>query len=93
MSQTHKIARGLSALTGLPPEGFCDIPILLCRGDMEVQVEGCQAILAYSDTQIRLRMHGSNTILCIQGTKLRMSDFHQRCLTIRGRIKEIVWEG
>lgn len=92
MSHSQKIARGLSAFTGLPPEGFCDMPMLLCRGDMEVQVEGCRAILAYSDTQIRLRMHGANTILCIDGTKLRMSDFHQRCLTIRGRITGILWE-
>ena len=96
MPITQKIrqhmACGLSTWTGLPPEGFADMPILLCRGDREVQVEGCRAILAYGDDKIRLRMHGSEKVLCIDGTELRMSDFHQRCLTVRGRITGIIWE-
>ncbi len=96
MPITQKIrqhmAHGLSTWTELPPEGFIDMPILLCRGDTEIQVEGCRSILAYGDNKIRLRLHGSEKVLCIEGAGLRMSDFHQRCLTVRGRITGIVWE-
>lgn len=90
LPHTHKIAQRLSSLTGLPPEGFCDMPILLCRSNMELQVEGCRAILAYSDTEIRLDLREMQLI--IEGTALQMSDFHGRCLTIRGKIAGQRWE-
>lgn len=90
MSRTHKIAKGLSALTGVPPEGFCDMPTLLCRSNMEIQVEGCRAILAYSDTEIQLDLR--EMCLTIVGTELQMSDFHGRYLTIGGKITGCRWE-
>lgn len=86
----QKVAMGLSALTGLPPEGFCDMPVLLCRGNSEIQIDGCRAILSYSNTEIRLDLFDLR--LTVSGTSLQMSDFHGRCLTIRGTITGCRWE-
>ena len=80
----------LADLTGFPPEGLTDMPVLLCRGTMEVMTEGCRAILEYGDTRIRLDM--GREILCVEGEVLTMSDFHRNCLTIRGDIRRVLWE-
>lgn len=66
------------------------MPTLYCRENIELQVEGCRAILAYSEESIRLDL--GEFFLTIEGTALRMSDFHGRCLTIRGKITGCWWE-
>ncbi|MBR4959688.1 MAG: YabP/YqfC family sporulation protein [Clostridia bacterium] len=86
----YRLAALLADLTGFPPEGMADMPVLLCRGTMEVMTEGCRAILEYSGSRIRLDM--GREILCVEGEGLTMSDFHRKCLTIRGNISRVLWE-
>lgn len=85
-----RLAAMLSELTGFPVESLSDMPVLLCKGSMEILTEGCRSILEYGDTRIRLDM-GRET-LCVEGENLSMSDFHRNCLTIRGCIRRIGWE-
>lgn len=85
-----RLAEMVSSLTGFPMESLTDIPVLLCKGAQEMQVEGCRAILEYSGD--RIRMHMGKEILHVEGADLHMSDFHRNCLTIRGRIAGIRWE-
>lgn len=84
------LAEMLSSFTGMPPESLSDMPVLLCRGTMEIQVEGCRSILEYSGDVIRLHME--KEILTVEGTGLAMSDFHRNCLTIHGQITGLRWE-
>ena len=80
----------LADLTGFPPESLTDMPVLLCRGTMEILTEGCRSVLEYDDARIRLDM--GREILCVEGEGLTMSDFHRNYLTIRGKIFRILWE-
>ncbi len=89
-NKNHPIGKALSQLTGLPVEGLCAVPVLLCKGTLELQAEGCRSILEYSDTRIRLSMGKEN--LTIAGEGLSMSEFHRDCLTVRGRIVGLEWE-
>lgn len=86
-----RLAAMLSGLTGFPAESFGDMPVLLCRGSMEILVEGCRSILEYGETKIRLDMGDRTT--AIEGENLSMSDFHRNCLTVRGKITAVRWEG
>jgi len=85
-----KLAEMISSLTGFPAESLSDIPVLLCKGTREMQVEGCRSILEYSGDKVRLHM--GKEILTVEGKDLHMSDFHRNCLSIRGWISGIRWE-
>lgn len=85
-----RLASAIAGLTGFPPESLIDLPVLLCRGSMEILVEGCRSILEYSETRIRLDMGWQ--CVSVEGEALTMADFHRSCLTIRGRITGIRWE-
>ncbi len=86
----HPVGKALSNLTGFPIEGLCDIPVLLCKGTMEVQVEGCRSILEYGDTRVKLNL--GKEMLTVTGSALALSDFHRNCLTVRGQITTLSWE-
>ena len=85
-----RLAEMVSSLTGFPTESLTDMPVLLCKGAFEMQVEGCRSILEYGGERIRLHMGREN--LTVEGCGLTMSAFHRNCLTIRGSITGIRWE-
>ncbi len=88
--KNHPIGKALSHLTGLPVEGLCGVPVVLCKGTLELTAEGCRSILEYSDTRIRLSMGREK--LTIGGEGLSLSEFHRDCLTVRGKIAMLQWE-
>ncbi|MBQ4606692.1 MAG: YabP/YqfC family sporulation protein [Clostridia bacterium] len=85
-----RLSEMIAGLTGFPAESLTDIPVLLCKGTQEIQVEGCRSILEYSGE--RIRMHMGRETLLVEGEELHMADFHRNCLSIRGRIAGIRWE-
>lgn len=57
------------------------------QGNHELRVENCMRILEYNDVLVRLRTR--DMIVEIWGTDLRVYDFNDSCVIIRGTVQSI----
>lgn len=60
-------------------------------GDRRMTVQGCRRILVYSPTEIRLQLKRRQ--LVILGCNLECSSFAGGCVTLQGKITQVVSEG
>ncbi|MBQ2726409.1 MAG: YabP/YqfC family sporulation protein [Clostridia bacterium] len=80
----ESIRKKLSELLSLPVDVISGIPVFTVRGREELEVDGCTGILVYEADRVVLSVKGQR--MTVKGEKLRLEDFRDTTLTVRGRI-------
>lgn len=71
----------------VPSDAISSIPVFTVRGYHEVEADGCDGILEYSDERVVLAV-GKRRVT-ITGDLLTLSDFRGSILTVRGNIDAV----
>ena len=80
----------LSEALALPADTFGDWPCIRVRGNREVVVEGCEALVDYNVGSVRMRTRTSG--ICMKGRGLSLKYLSVGVLSVRGLIEGIEFE-
>ena len=80
----------LAAFCEIPEEVIGHTPVLVIRGQHELEVCGCTGIREYGKERIVLAFGKEQ--LAVSGEMLELTDFRENTLYVRGKIHSVTYE-